>query len=207
MARIPAHVEIERTYDVSGDLLPPDLVGVGAIATAREPVVTELLATYYDTPELTLARAHVALRARRGGKDEGWHVKLAPLAEGRPELHWPLGDGESIPPEILEAVAEHLGGSPVSAVARIANTRTTTVLQDPAGFDLAELCDDRVRSTNLLTGGTGAWREWEVELLSGAPDTRTARTTLLDGIEKRLFAAGARPSASGSKLGRTLRLA
>jgi hypothetical protein len=49
-----------------------------------------------------------------------------------------------------------------------------------------------------------AWREWEVELLAAAPDTVEGRTRLLDGIERELLAAGARASASSSKLARAL---
>ena len=68
------------------------------------------------------------------------------------------------------------------------------LLQDAAGFEVAELSDDHVRSENLRSGGTQEWREWEVELLGGAPDTRERRNALLDEIEERLLAAGARPS-------------
>jgi hypothetical protein len=68
------------------------------------------------------------------------------------------------------------------------------------------LCDDHVRSENLRTGASDSWREWEVELLSGAPDSRERRTALLDGIEAELLAAGARLSASSSKLQRALGL-
>ncbi|ERK72190.1 hypothetical protein N136_01458, partial [Leifsonia aquatica ATCC 14665] len=39
-----------------------------------------------------------------------------------------------------------------------------------------------------------------------APDTRSGRTALLDGVEERLLEAGARPSASGSKLQHVLEL-
>ena len=79
-------------------------------------------------------------------------------------------------------------------------------MADAAGFDLAELSDDHVRSENLRDGSTQGWREWEVELLEGAPDSRSGRTALLDGIEERLIEAGARPSASSSKLQRALGL-
>ncbi|ODA90829.1 hypothetical protein ATY41_08630 [Leifsonia xyli subsp. xyli] len=208
MAPHRSQVEIERTYDVSSALTPPDLVGVGAVAVALDPATGELVATYYDTPELTLARARISVRARRGGDDEGWHVKLPPEGEGRRELHWPLGEGRIPPGELLVAVAGRLGGPvpPIAPVACVTNTRVTTVLRDAAGRDLAELCDEHVRSENLRTGGTDAWREWEVELLSGAPGTRSGRTELLDGIEERLLAAGARPSARSSKLQRALGL-
>lgn len=201
-----SQVEIERKYDVGEDTVPPQLVGVGAIAVAAAPETAELVATYYDTAELTLAHQRIAVRARRGGADEGWHVKLAPGEEGRVELHWPLGDGETEPPALRDAIRDALGDRPLLPIARIVNTRVTTVLRDAAGFDLAELCDDHVRGENLRSGGRDEWREWEVELLSGAPDTRSARTALLDGVEERLLEAGARPSASGSKLQHVLSL-
>lgn len=211
MAQHHTQLEIERKYDVDGDLRPPQLVGVGAIAVESGPETAELVATYYDTGELRLARQRIAVRARRGGGDEGWHVKLPPTEEGRPELHWPLGDGEHLPPQAREVIEEKLGGERLGddeliPVARVTNVRDTTLLKDAAGFELAELCDDHVRSENLRTGAGDAWREWEVELLSGAPDSRAARTALLDGIEAELIAAGARPSSSASKLQRALGL-
>ncbi|WP_348787188.1 CYTH domain-containing protein [Leifsonia sp. NPDC080035] len=204
-----SQVEIERKYDVDEETLPPALVGVGAIAVEGEPTTDELVATYFDTADLDLARAHIAVRARSGGGDEGWHVKLPPEQEGRRELHWPLGDGRTPPSELLDAVREHTRAErtlELAPIARVRNTRVTVLLQDAAGFDLAELCDDHVSSENLRTGHRDAWREWEVELLSGAPDTREGRTALLDGIEARLLEAGARHAASASKLQRALGL-
>ncbi|GIT82018.1 hypothetical protein LLS1_36870 [Leifsonia sp. LS1] len=201
-----SQVEIERKYDVREDTVPPQLVGVGAVAVASEPETAELVATYYDTADLALAHQRIAVRARRGGSDEGWHVKLAPGDEGRVELHWPLGDGEREPQALRDAIADALGDATLLPIARIVNTRVTTVLRDAAGFDLAELCDDHVRGENLRSGGRDEWREWEVELLSGAPDTKSGRTALLDGVEQRLLEAGARPSASGSKLQHVLSL-
>ena len=204
-----SQLEIERKYDVDEETLPPALVGVGAIAVEGEPTTDELVATYLDTAGLDLARARIAVRARSGGGDEGWHVKLPPEEEGRRELHWPLGDGTTPPAELVQAVREHLPEGvalELTPLARIRNTRVTVLLQDAAGFDLAELCDDHVRGENLRTGHSDAWREWEVELLSGAPDTREGRTALLDGIEARLLEAGARHAATASKLQRALGL-
>jgi inorganic triphosphatase YgiF len=205
-----AQLEIERKYDVDETTAPPLLVGVGAVATESEPETAELVATYFDTADLTLARSKVALRVRRGGADQGWHVKL-PAEEGRTELHWALTDDDAPPAELVATIAElvqdaHIAAEALVAVARVTNTRVTVVLQDAAGFDLAELCDDHVTSENLRAGGSQSWREWEVELLSGAPDTRAGRTALLDEIEQRLLTAGAVVSASSSKLQRALGL-
>ena len=70
----------------------------------------------------------------------------------------------------------------------------------PAGDALAEMADDRVTAIRL--GETDSepmtWREIEVEAKS--PDA----TELLETIGKALREAGARPSASGSKLARVL---
>lgn len=209
---MPQHsqLEIERKYDVDETTVPPLLVGVGAVATETEPTTAELVATYFDTADLALARSRVAVRVRRGGADQGWHVKL-PADEGRTELHWDLTDADDVPAELIAALDERvpdarLADTPLVPIARVTNTRVTVLLQDAAGFDLAELCDDHVTSENLRTGATQAWREWEVELLSGAPDTRSGRTALLNEIEQRVLAAGAVPSASSSKLQRTLGL-
>ena len=204
----PSHrsaVEIERKYDVEADAQHPTLVGVGAVAVQGEPVWNELVATYFDTADLTLARNRTAVRVRRGGHDAGWHIK-EPAEEGRTELHWPLTDDDAPPAELREHLRPLIGDEPLVPIARVTNQRDSVLLQDAAGFDLAELTDDHVRSENLRTGSRDAWREWEVELLSGAPDSRERRTALLDGIEAELLAAGARPSASASKLQRALGL-
>ncbi|WP_285113511.1 CYTH domain-containing protein [Leifsonia sp. fls2-241-R2A-40a] len=200
-----SQIEIERKYDVDAEAQHPQLVGVGAVAVQGEPQRHELVATYFDTTDLALARHHVAARVRRGGHDAGWHVKL-PAEEGRTELHWELTDGDEPPAALREHLRDLIGDEPLVPIARVTNQRDSVVLQDAAGFEMAELTDDHVSSENLRSGGTQQWREWEVELLGGAPDSREGRTALLDGIEERLLAAGARPSASSSKLQRALGL-
>ncbi|MFF1877645.1 CYTH domain-containing protein [Leifsonia sp. NPDC058230] len=200
-----SQIEIERKYDVDDTAVPPRLIGAGAVALESEPSTDELVALYVDTADLALAQQKVAVRIRRGGSDEGWHVKL-PGDEGRIELHWPLGEGDEPPAELLETLRERVGDAHLQPIARVTNRRITTILQDAAGFAVAELCDDHVEAENLRSGGTSSWREWEVELLGGAPDTRQARTALLDEIERRLLDVGAEVSASSSKLARTLGL-
>lgn len=206
---MPNHcqIEIERKYDVDDSAVPPRLVGAGAVAIESDPATAELVAVYIDTADLALARDRIAVRVRHGGGDEGWHVKL-PGDEGRTELHWPLGAGDSDDPpaELLATLRDRIGDARLQPIARVTNLRTTVILQDAAGFAVAELCDDHVASENLRTGGVRQWREWEVELLGGAPDTREGRTVLLDEIEQRLLDAGAVVSASSSKLARALGL-
>lgn len=204
---MPPHsqIEIERKYDVDADTVVPDLVGIGAIAVAEPGQRAELLAVYFDTPDLRLGAARMALRRREGGADAGWHLKIARSgAEGREELHWPLTDAHIVPDELRAEVREILGGAELGAVARVANTRVTVRLLDAAGHPIAELCDDHVHADDLRAGVTRDWREWEVELLAAAPNSAKKRAALLDAVERAVLETGARASVSSSKVARAL---
>lgn len=196
-------VEIERKYDVDNDVAEPEFLVVDGVAHADEPVEANLDATYFDTAGLAFARAHIALRRRSGGVDEGWHIKL-PGDEGRVELHWPLTDETSVPERIRDAAGVDIGSEPLVPVARVTNRRLTTLLRGASGAVLAEFCDDHVDSENLRTGLRRSWREWEIELHDGAPSTREGRTAFLDQLEQHVRAAGGEPSVSSSKLARAL---
>lgn len=194
-------LEIERKYEFDDGVKPPSLLGAGRIASADEPQTFDLDAVYVDTPELALARRRIAVRRREGGHDEGWHIKWPPGDEGREEQRFPLGEGTDVPPAVAAAVG--LDPSELVPVARIRNRRVATVLRDSGGEPLIELADDHVETTDLRDGTVRRWQELEVELLSGAGQTRQERTALLDAVDAVLVAAGAR-SSGGSKLARAL---
>ena len=95
------HPETERKFRVHGLFRLPELAGgdgrgrrsgAAGVADVRAAGTVDLLAVYYDTADLRLARSRVSLRRREGGADEGWHLKL-PTAERetREELRCPLG--------------------------------------------------------------------------------------------------------------------
>lgn len=211
-------IEIERKYDVTGEAGEPAFVGVGPIAVIEVPEIRELDAVYYDTADLALAHARVALRRREGGPDAGWHIKRD-AGEGRTEQHWALGEDDrdengtgaggggraSVPEWVADEVRELIGDGELHPVARVRNHRVVSRLLDAAGYPVAEFCDDHVTGENLGTGGAETWREWEVELSAAAPDSRRGRTELLDGLEAAVLAAGAAPASSSSKLERALR--
>jgi CHAD domain-containing protein len=197
------HLEVERKYDVDGSYSPPsaaDLAALPGVVTVDDPVEHLLEAGYFDTADLRLFRGRVTLRRRTGGPDAGWHVKL-PAADGaRRELHAPLGRAVRRPPAPLVApVAGLLRGAAVGPVATLRTRRVVTALRDGGGRVLAELADDTVTAT-VPGAGEGevlAWREVEVELVDGDE-------SLLDAAAEVLASAGARPSATSSKLGRAL---
>lgn len=204
--------EIERKYDVEGLLPVPSVQGLDGITAepAAAPVV--LTAVYYDTADHDLARQRIVLRRREGGGDAGWHLKM-PAAEGRTEVHWPLDVGaaddgaagaEQIPAEVLEPVRAIVRDRPLTPLARVGTVRTTVRLTDADGHALAEIADDLVSASDVRGGTYRKWREWEVELLDGAPDTRKKRTRLLESIEQVLLTAGATPSTSVAKIARAV---
>jgi CHAD domain-containing protein len=199
-----SQTEIERKYDVDRGTQVPELTGLAGIASVEVRETVTLEAVYYDTAENDLARRKIIIRRREGGGDAGWHIKK-PAAEGRTELHWPLGEDTGVVPDaVLEPVRAWVRDRELTPLARIATRRTAIHLNDAAGVGVVELADDEVEGTDVRNGALRTWREWEVELLDGAPDTEDGRTVLLDQIERMLGAAGAQPSPSVSKMARTL---
>jgi len=205
--------EIERKYDIEGLRPVPSLLGVDGITaeTAEEPFV--LSAVYYDTDDHALARNRIVLRRREGGGDAGWHLKT-PADEGRTEVHWPLdvdgadgSESEPIPADVLEPVRAIVRDRPLTPLARISTVRTTVRLTGADGQALAEVADDLVSASDARGGTYRKWREWEAELLDGAPDTRKKRTKLLDAVEQSLLTAGATPSTSVAKIARAVGVA
>lgn len=186
---MPGHIEIETTYSAAPDLDLPDLADLapGGIAERRH----ELDAAYYDTEGLRLAARRITLRRRTGGTDAGWHLKIPWGRDAKREFHAPLGpDTGTVPPGLARLAAGAARGEPLRPVARILTRRTEYVLRDPAGDPLALVADDTVTGE---AAATTTWREVEVELAGGGRD-------LGRDIGRRLLAAGAAPSATGSKL-------
>lgn len=196
-------LEVERKYDVEAQTPLPDWASVVGIARVTAAEERELDATYFDTADLALARAGVALRRRTGGADGGWHIKGPRQGDARLELIWPLSDDDRMPQPLIDAVAVW-AEPPFTPLARIRNSRRAYDLQDEAGAMVAEFVDDRVRATDLRGGAERAWREWEVELGPAAPSDEVGRAAFFAAVEQAIIAAGGRVSASDSKLGRAL---
>jgi CHAD domain-containing protein len=218
-----SQVEIERKYDVDESALVPTFASVDGIEGVSVHDTVQLEAVYYDTEGLDLLRRRHIIRRREGGGDEGWHIKR-PAAEGRTELHWPLdvdqagsdagesGAGESgagasdspVPDSVLEPVRAIVRDRILTPLARISTRRTATHLLGRGGEAVAEFADDQVTASDVRGGSVRTWREWEVELLPGAPDTEEERTALLDAIEVAVLAEAATVSTSPAKIARAL---
>jgi inorganic triphosphatase YgiF len=207
--RLSDHLETELKFDAGPDFVIPDLSALASGLTVTEPAVSLLVATYYDTADLRLAGAHITLRRRSGGGDEGWHLKLpadeitagSGAGHTRRELHEPLGQGDTVPPRFQAAVSRSTKGQPLGVVAVLETRRTVRNLVGADGAVAAELADDLV--TGRAEGPANAasepvtWREIEIELVSGSPGILAAAASALE-------AAGARRSVSASKLARLL---
>jgi len=191
-------LETEQKYDADPAFTMPDFGALPGYSVAA-PECYELSAIYFDTGDLRLAAARVTLRRRTGGTDEAWHLKLPFRPGTRREVHLPLSEGtETVPPRMQAMVADITGGGALHPIARLDTIRTVRRLAGPDGQVLAEVADDAVTARRLNPDGSPmSWHEVEVELVSGSP-------AVLEAAGKLLREAGARPSASASKLGRLL---
>ncbi|HZD37640.1 MAG TPA: CYTH and CHAD domain-containing protein [Actinomycetes bacterium] len=184
--------EREAKLSVSPDLKLPDLSDPADGVVAGPRGSRQLWTTYYDTPDLRLARWGLSLRYRSSA---GWTVKLA--GEGRgPMLVWEervfQAPANRPPSEALDLLRAFVRDSSLGPVARLRTTRQTIELLDRDGARLGEVTDDRVA---VLDGRrvSRRFRELETELAADAPDGA------LDGVIERLRAAGAEPVQVVSK--------
>lgn len=166
-----------------------ELPGLDAIvddvrAEPRAP--RTLVAVYYDTVDLRLARWGVSLR-HRAGDGTGWTVKLPEGEDGpalvRRELTFD-GQPDVIPDEAAALVVAYARGAALEAVAHMSTVRTGIDLIDTEGTRVAEVVDDEV---SVLHDGRVAarFREVEVEVGDRAP------SDLLDRVVAVLRNAGA----------------
>ncbi|WP_433245706.1 CHAD domain-containing protein [Streptosporangium sp. CA-135522] len=192
-------IEVEDKFDVSVDYEIPELTGLPGVVEVVGPKSHQLVALYFDTPDLRLAARGITLRRRRGGTDPGWHLKL-PRAKGvRQEVTHPLTRSTKIvPPELANLVLAHTRGAPLAPIAELDTRRAVTALVNGAGVRLVEIADDRVKGTVFgAEAHVERWREVEAELIEG--DEKLLRKT-----GRRLTKAGAVPADSANKLSRLL---
>ena len=196
------HLETEQKYDADADFVLPKLGSLPDLGGKRlaEPKRIYLSATYFDTEDLALIQHKITLRRRVGGDDEGWHLKLPVREDTRQELHAPLGEGgdSSVPGRLADQVKEITAGKRLRPVAILDTDRTVVRMPGPPADAQVEVADDKVTATRFDEAGREpmTWREIEVEALSAG----SGATAMLETVGKALREAGARPSASGSKL-------
>ncbi|WP_270450210.1 CYTH and CHAD domain-containing protein [Kocuria marina] len=200
---VTQQVEIERKYDVAGQRTPRLKLHKLKNFTVGDPVEHEMSATYYDTADLALAHAKVAVRRRTGGSDDGWHVKYQ-AGQVRGELHYePLKTSAQRIPAALRKVLTGLTlGEELTPVATINTHRTVYPVLGEDG-QYAELCLDAVSARDERGRVTREWSECEVELTRGDLTQKQART-VFEAVESVLYAAGAAPSSSVAKIARAL---
>jgi inorganic triphosphatase YgiF len=200
------HLETEQKYDAEADFVLPKLGSLPELKSSRlvDQKRFYLSATYFDTENLDLNQHKITLRRRVGGDDEGWHLKLPVRKDTRQEVHAPLAEGDtgSVPARLAAQVEDITAGQRLRPIAILDTDRTVWTLTSAAGDALVEVADDQVTAVKLSeTDSTPlTWREVEVEVKSSDPEA----AELLETVGKVLREAGARPSASGSKLARLL---
>ena len=192
-------LEQELKLSVEGAFAPTFPPGRSDVAGVDELPSLDLHATYYDTPDLRLARSGVTLRCRSG--DEGgpsWTLKLPVgdgTAEGRDELHFEGGAGD-VPEGVRDLVRALVRSEALAPVARLRTQRRRWLLRDAEGAELAELVDDHV-SVMERNRVAARFRELEIE-------GRGVGRNALERIADVLAGNGAGPAEQTPKLVRAL---
>lgn len=199
-----AHREVERKYEVpEGAETRIDWSSLKGWTVSADPSEHHMEAVYYDTEDMALARRLVALRRRRGGSDDGWHVKFDEPT-GRQELQFPLpATPDRMPEDVRELLAGLTAGRPLRPVATLRTTRQVLRISDAAQVDVAELAVDVVEAVDERTGTERSWSEWEVELVDGTV-AQERQDEIFGAVEEAIFAVGGKPSASRAKIARAL---
>ena len=179
----------------------PDLNGIADGVTAEPAEPLQQQASYFDTPDLRLARAGASLRYR---DDEGWMVKL-PVPRAREQggdglvrdEHRFEGAPGSPPTAAVELVLGMLRTASVQIVSRIRTLRRRVELTGSDGIRLAEVVDDEV---SVLDGRHVAarFRQIEVEWFDESAGA------VADAIVSTLRDAGAGDPDPIPKIGRAL---
>ncbi len=121
----------------------------------------------------------------------------AARAAGKPEV---MARGEPagrVPGELASLVRARTRGAALAPVVRMRTSRGVLRLLDDAGRTLAEIAADHVSAEPADGSAAVSWDEIEAELVTGDRD-------LLEAVDGRLRAAGARPAATATKLERAL---
>ena len=156
----------------------PDLSGLAEGVVAAPEPEERLETTYYDTPDLRLARWGVSLRHQH----RRWTLEISNGRDGR-TAELTFEGGRRPPDEALALVRAYLRGAQLEAVARLSSWRRRVELVDGSGRRLAEVVDDEV---SVLHGRRVAARFREVEV-----DLGSDGDTLLAAVLERLRLAGA----------------
>ncbi|WP_409329218.1 CHAD domain-containing protein [Trujillonella humicola] len=167
--------------------------GAGGPVAEGEPVHQQLVTTCFDTADLRLTAAGLALLRRTGGDHAGWHLEVpaAGGSDGRSDVRLPLGRAwRTVPQTLRRMVRAHSRGELLTPVAEITTDRVLRRLVDATGQVLAEVADDRVTARRLvpagdddLPGAARSWRQIEVGSAEGGAG-------LLEAVDARLREQG-----------------
>jgi CHAD domain-containing protein len=191
-------LEREVKLSVEGGFAPTFPPGRSDVAGIEELPALDLRATYYDTPDLRLARSGVTVRFRTGEDRGRWTVKLPAgegIADGRDELHFD-GEEREVPEAAQDIVRALVRTETLSPVAQLGTRRRRWLLRGKDGGELAELVDDRV---SVMDRGRVVERFREIEI-----EGRGIERDVLERIAAVLTGDGVAPAEQTPKLVRAL---
>lgn len=177
--------EIERKYAVDDACTLPSAAQFARIGLlAAPPERIPMVATYFDTPNGALGAQRVAVRVRRGGADEGWHMKVKG-PDGSRELVWPVA--ADMPAGLHQEIVDRIGADAASRLVAIASLETVRIITrlSRQGENIPVEAEVEAKAGT----GTEAGAEAEAEVGTGtAAGTATTDTWLVELADDRVVA-------------------
>ncbi len=185
-----------RRYEAPGVRGAPRLAGLPGVDRVDGPDERTLESQQYDTEDLRLACAGIALVREGNAPGVVWVLHR----DGEPPLDVPA-DGGELPDAVLDLVRGHLRGRELVPVAHTQTTRSVWQLLDWEGGRLGEIVGDATSAQTL--GATTTVESWYVVTI----EITSSSDMLLPAVEERLADIGARPAAPTPVLARLLPVA
>ena len=162
---------------------PPSLEELGADLHVVDGGRAQLVSSYWDTPDLRLARWGVSLVH---SDDQGWVVWQPPGDHGAPVTdRVPMAGVADAPPDAaLDLIRAYVRDAILAPVARVRRIRRTVAVHDAEDTELVRVLSDEI---SVLDGRRVAVRFRQV-ILDAPPHADIA---LVHGVLTRLRAAGA----------------
>ncbi|HEX4722048.1 MAG TPA: CYTH and CHAD domain-containing protein [Pseudonocardiaceae bacterium] len=181
---------LERTDDVFR-LRPDVFADLPGVADVTGPDRRSSDVTYYDTADMRLTGARIALYRDEGDQDEGWHADVSAGGHGS-AVHVPLSRAPgAIPDGLASLVSAYTMDRPLRRCRHIAKEREVWRLVDRDGDVLAEVAETVARTQELGDHEGPVRTSHQVGIELGRDDS-----DLLALVRERLVDAGAPPSTT-----------
>lgn len=179
-------LEQAETFSVPASFVVPPFAHLDPEVSSGAVEHALTASDYYDTAQLSLARAGITLR--RGCDDDAWVVTMAGMSSAGESIRreiWYPGSGNAAPAELRRLLKPQLDAQPLAVVAQLSTRSSVTPLFNRSGVRIADVVDEHTVATRD-TGASAQFRLIDVQVR----DLNGVGHRVLAEVHRLLTAAG-----------------